>query len=167
MSPCFQLPAALNRVLGGVLSVTSANIFTRKATAKRKYDTIRVATEKAPARPLNVQSIESIVDGTCFPTRKSSAPGSARTCCGRGCNLTFASHDGSIGWVRRTVPPAGIGQQRARKIWVRECIQDDRSLMLSDRAGFSCVVCQLFFVAVTGCSKKLIRSAMELGDPGM
>ena len=149
------------------MSVTSANIFTRKATAKRKYDTIRVATEKTPARPLNVQSIESIVDGTCFPTRKSSAPGSARTCCGRGCNLTFASHDGSIGRVRRTVPPAGIGQQRARKIWVRECIQDDRSLMLSDRAGFSCVVCQLFFVAVTGCSKKLIRSALELGGPGM
>ena len=33
--------------------------------------------------------------------------------------------------------------------------------------GPSSVVCQLFFVAVTGCSKKLMRSAMAIGDPGM
>lgn len=64
-----QLPAALYRVLGDVVNVTPNNLFTRKAIAKRKYDTVIVATETAPDRPLQVYTVKSIDDGICFPER--------------------------------------------------------------------------------------------------
>ena len=61
-SPHRQLPAALNRVLGDIVNVTPNDLFMcRKATGKRKYDTVRKATERAPARPLIVHTVETIV----------------------------------------------------------------------------------------------------------
>lgn len=163
-----QLPAALNRVLGDSIHVTPDNMLSRTVTGKRKYVTTRVAQQKQPARALKVVSVESIRDGSCFPVRKTDQPGQTPLCCGHGCNTTFGTKEHAIDRVRaEVVPPAGNGQQKARKLYVRGCIQKDKTLMLNDRHGNSAVVCQKFFVAVTGCSKKLIQSAMEIGGAGM
>lgn len=167
-SPQTQFTAAVGKVLGNVLAFTPDNAITRKVGEKRKYSTTRVSQTKPPVRALKVTSVEDIVDGKCFPKPKRSlAEGESPVCCRRECNLTFGKAEGSIGKVRSRVPRVGTGQQKARKIYVRSCIQADKTLSLNDFAGLSAIVCQSFFVAVTGCSKKLIQSAMGVGDPGM
>lgn len=167
-SPQSQFAAAIGRVLGSVIDFTPDGSMSRLVGQKRKYRTTRVATPKPPARPLKVTSVEDIEDGKCFPKRKTPlAEGEPPTCCSRGCNLVFGAEEGSIERVRSRVPTTGKGKQAARKIFVRSCIQSDNSLSLNDFAGLSAVVCHLFFVHVTGCSKKLISSAMGLGGPGM
>lgn len=171
--PCFPFPvtqfaAACGRVLGSALAFTPDDSLTRQVGQKRKYSTTRVARPKQPARALKVIPVESIADGTCFPEPKRAlAEGEPRTCCRRECNVTFTVHDDSIARVRSRVPKPGEGQQAARKVFVKSCIQADKTLSLNDFAGLSAVVCQLFFVAVTGCSKKLISSAMGVGPTGM
>ena len=151
-----------------MLAFTPDDSLTRQVRQKRKYTTTRVAKPTQPARAPKVQSVEIIEDGSCFPAPKRAlAEGEPRTFCRRQCNLTFSAEEGSIARVRARVPQLGKGQQEARKIFVKSCIQDDKTLRLNDFAGISAVVCQLFFVAVTGCSKKLISSAMDVGSTGM
>lgn len=164
MSPT-QFATACGRVLGGALSFTPHNTLTRGVGEKRKYNTTRITKEREPKRAPVVKGIADIVGGTCFPQKK--RRGETNTCCSRGCNITFGKVDGSIERIRSTVPGWGKGQQRVRNIFARSCVQDDKSLSLSDGAGFSAVVCNAFFVAVTGLSKNTIQSAKAPGGPGM
>jgi len=163
-----QLADAVVRVLGSTVAFTPANTLERGAGEKRKYDgSNRVAKPPKTARALKVTSVENILDGSCFPAGKRPVPdGESRTCCSKGCNHTFGASEGSIERVRARVPKSGKGQQEARKIYVRTCLQD-KTLTLTDHAGISAAVCYNFFVHVTGCSKKLITSAMALGGCGM
>lgn len=160
-----QFSNALTRVLGDSAAYTPSNELKRNFGEKRKYVTTRTKTVSPPARPQVRKSIESIRDGSCFPVKKRKAPDETSSCCKRACNSKFSPD--SIVRARAKVPDLGREQQTARKVFVQSCIQEDKSLCLNDFVGFSAVVCQLFFVAVTGCSKKLINAAMELGGPGM
>lgn len=155
--------------MGGLLSFTPHNTLTRLVGEKRKYTTSRVAKEKAPTKPRTVKSLEAIADGTCFPTKKRPlSEGETPTCCTRQCNVKFGAEEGSLARVRSKVPLSGPGQQTARKVFVQSCLQDGKDLVLGDSSvELSMVVCQLFFVAVTGFSKNMIQSAMQLGGPAM
>lgn len=153
-----------------MLSFTPFNTLTRNVGEKRKYDTTRVRKEKAPSRPRVVQSVEDIEQGTCFAgkTKHTVPEGEIQRCCKRQCNVVFGEEEGSIARIRSSVPPPGTGQQGARKTYIRGCISGGKNLVLSDsHVGLSAVVCQLFFVAVTGLSKNAISSAMKPGGTGM
>ena len=177
-----QLGEALAQSLDERVTVNTAGDpnRNRKTGGKRRYVTNRKRKKAPSPKVQELVPLRKIVDGSAFkkPRRDSSESDLSRaldrtenreeggaTCCGSRCHEKWGRD--TFAKVRAVMPPRGLGQQKARNIFVRSCFTENEA-RLHIRSGTDATqVCWVFFRVLKGASFSLIKSASSNGGTVM